>query len=111
MPQSKTLHVSIASSLRDLKDHVHHGRGIHYLAVAQSRLESHLIGGCNSSFVQPMPQTAHNAIHVQSSVCPEHHFQQNFSLKLQTASFVGINRVRLEGDLHGIGRRTLVGLL
>ena len=58
-----------------------------------------------------MPQAAHNAIHVQLSVCPEHNFQQNFSLQLQTASFVGINRVWLEGDLHGIGRRTLGGLL
>jgi hypothetical protein len=90
---------------------VHHGRRIHCLAVAQSRLESHFVGGCNGSFVQPMPKTSYNAIHVQLSVCPEHDFQENFSLELQTASFVRINRARLERNFYGIRRRTLVGLL
>src|SRR5580700_3975498 len=57
-----------------------------------------------------MTQAAHNAIHMQSPVGAEHHFQQNFAFQLQTASFVGVNRLRFESDLHRCSRGTRIVL-
>src|SRR5580700_3912704 len=40
---------------------------------------------------------------MQRTVRSEHHFQQNFAFQLQIAGFIGINRLRLEGDFHRRG--------
>src|SRR6516225_11002259 len=49
-------------------------------------------------------------IHVQLSVGLKHDFQQNFSLKPQIASLVGVDRVRLVGDFDRVRRRTGIRL-
>ena len=79
---------------------MHDGRGIHGLAIAQGRLEPHLVGGNDGRFIQTVAQAANHAIYVQLPVRREHDFQQNFSLQLELARFLSVNRIRLEGDFH-----------
>ena len=52
-----------------------------------------------------MTQAADDAIHMQLSVGRETHFKKNFTFKLQLASFLGVNRIRLESDFHRCGGR------
>src|SRR5437879_13663060 len=47
---------------------------------------------------------------MQGPVGAEHHFQQNFAFQLQFARFVGIDRLRLERNLHRSSRRSQIGL-
>ena len=87
---------------------MHDCGGIHRLAVAKSGLETHLVGSCHSSFIQPVAQAADDTVDVQLSIGPKHHFEQNFSLQPQLAGFIGISRIWLESDFHRIGRRTRI---
>jgi hypothetical protein len=63
-----------------LKYHVHDRRRIHGLPVSRRRLEPHLVGGGYGGFIESMPQTPDDAIHVQLTIRHELHFQQNFAL-------------------------------
>jgi len=82
---------------------VHDCGGIHRLTISLSWFESHLVGGRDGGFIQPMTQAADYAIDVQLSVGPKTDFEQNFSLQPELAGLVGINRTWLKSNLHLIG--------
>jgi hypothetical protein len=87
-------------SVRQLKQHVYDRSGIYGLSHAQRGLEPHLVGGPDGGFIQAVSQTANHAIHMQRPIGGEPYFKQNFTFQLQTASLIGVDRLRLEGDLH-----------
>src|SRR4029077_20598597 len=64
----------------------------------QSRLETNLVGGSDRSFIEAVTETAYYTVHMQCSVCRKTHFQQDLAFQLHIASFLGVNRIRLEGD-------------
>ena len=69
-------------------------------AVTQGRFETQLVAGSNRSFIQPVTQTPHDAIHVQLPVRAEHDLEKNLALKFQLASFISVNRIGLESYLN-----------
>jgi hypothetical protein len=99
------------TSIRQLEYDVYDCAGIHRLTVPKSGLEAHLVRRCDGRFIQPMTHASDHATHVQLSVGPKHDFQENFSLELQIASFIRVNRIRFESDFDRVRRRTGIGEL
>ena len=59
------------SSVRQLENDMHDRGRVDRLIVVLGRLESHLVGSRDRSFVQAVTQTPHHAIHVQLPISPE----------------------------------------
>src|SRR5580692_925678 len=85
-------------------------RRIYWCAHTLRRLEPHLAGSSHRRFIQPMTQSPYDAIHMQLPIRAKQHFEQNFSLQLQLAGFLGINRTGFRNNLHLRRRRAAVGL-
>ena len=68
--------------IRNLKQHMHYRSRIDRLPHAQRRLETHLVGGRDGSFIQSVTQSPDYAIDMQSSIGAEHDFQKNFAFEL-----------------------------
>src|SRR6266498_1654735 len=69
-------------------------------SVALGGLEPNLGCGTHSGFIQPVPEPADYAIHVQLTVCAEHYFQQNFAFEVQFPCFGGVNRLGFGNNFH-----------
>ena len=67
---------------------------------ALRRLESHLTGGPNGCFVQPVTQAARYAIHMYLPVRAKKHLQQNFAFQLELPGFLRVNRVRFGNNFY-----------
>src|SRR3974390_1999549 len=60
--------LQIHCSICQLEHNMYDRGGIHRLAIAQGRLEAHLVGCIDSGFIQSMAQAANNPVHMQLSV-------------------------------------------
>ena len=85
-------------------------RGIHGCAKALGRLEPHLTGSGDGRFIQSMTQAAYHAIDVQLSIRAKQHLEQNFSLQLELAGFLRINRAGFGDDFDLRGGRAAIRL-
>jgi len=66
-------------SIRQLENHMYDRGRINRRTNPLRRLESHLTGGGDGCFIQPVPQAAHYAIHMHLPVRAKQYLEQNFS--------------------------------
>src|ERR1700733_2873524 len=83
-------------------------RGIYRCTHTLRWLEPHLAGSSHRRFIQPMTQSTYDAIHMQLPIRAKQHFEQNFSLQLELAGLLRINRAGFRNNLYlGRGRAAI----
>src|ERR1700746_558967 len=82
---------------------------VHWLALAQSRLELDLLRSLGRGLIESMTEATGNAVHLSVSTGQKHHVQHHVAFQLQATPFGGVLGSRFVQDGNSSVRRTIVG--
>src|SRR6266852_1627491 len=95
-----TLRIFSLPSVSQTEFNSHARRKIHRLAVASCWLELDLLRCACCCFIETMPQTAYNPIHLNAAVRQEYHLENDVTFYPQTTPFRGVLRMRFVQDIN-----------